>query len=215
LRCSPPLPLAHSRRRSESAERLRPTRFLSTVHNWAPSHCCSKPRSSVNQRCDVRLGFEKSIDRAELDCIAKNTFAIARTWLLRLSVEHPGTLSLLELVVHTITSCRTTSPNISLQVVRALFALVLSPNILVHQRSGLSVKAVRGVYITSFVPLQNTVVVRIELFRAPSAGTYGQWWCLLGSFTSRLEFGRTIFNLSTTQELTFLHSGVRMARGLL
>jgi brefeldin A-inhibited guanine nucleotide-exchange protein len=97
------------------------------------------------------VGFEKSMvdRRAELDCIAKThlqlklilcrstilssallpalatlaTSASARTWLLRRSAEHPRALSLIELVVHTITFCPTSSPNISLQVVGALLAV--------------------------------------------------------------------------------------------
>ncbi|KAI0040939.1 hypothetical protein FA95DRAFT_1683526 [Auriscalpium vulgare] len=54
--------------------------------------------------------------------------------------------TLVDLVVHTITMCHTeTSPEaVSLQVVKALLSLVLSPTILVHQSSLL--KAVRTVY---------------------------------------------------------------------
>ena len=54
--------------------------------------------------------------------------------------------SLVDVVVYTITSCHTeTSPDtVSLQVVRALLSLVLSPTILVHQSALL--KAVRTVY---------------------------------------------------------------------
>ena len=54
--------------------------------------------------------------------------------------------SLVDLVVHTITSCHTESSpdSVSLQVVRALLALVLSSTILAHQSSLL--KAVRTVY---------------------------------------------------------------------
>ncbi|EIW82060.1 Sec7-domain-containing protein [Coniophora puteana RWD-64-598 SS2] len=54
--------------------------------------------------------------------------------------------SLVDLVVHTITSCHTeaTPETVSLQVVKALLALVLSPTILVHHSSLL--KAVRTVY---------------------------------------------------------------------
>ncbi|KAI0638023.1 hypothetical protein C8Q77DRAFT_1047692 [Trametes polyzona] len=54
--------------------------------------------------------------------------------------------SLVDLVVHTITSCHTesTPETVSLQIVKALLALVLSPTILVHQSSLL--KAVRTVY---------------------------------------------------------------------
>ncbi|KAI0353492.1 Sec7-domain-containing protein [Trametes cingulata] len=54
--------------------------------------------------------------------------------------------SLVDLVVHTITSCHneSTPETVSLQIVKALLALVLSPTILVHQSSLL--KAVRTVY---------------------------------------------------------------------
>jgi brefeldin A-inhibited guanine nucleotide-exchange protein len=54
--------------------------------------------------------------------------------------------SLVDLVVHTITACHieTTPETVSLQVVKALLALVLSPTIHVHQSSLL--KAVRTVY---------------------------------------------------------------------
>ena len=59
------------------------------------------------------------------------------------SIHEP---SLVDVVVHTITSCHTeTSPDtVSLQVVRALLSLVLSATILVHQSALL--KAVRTVY---------------------------------------------------------------------
>ncbi|THV08590.1 hypothetical protein K435DRAFT_825040 [Dendrothele bispora CBS 962.96] len=54
--------------------------------------------------------------------------------------------SLVDLVVHTITSCHseTTPETVSLQIVKALLSLVLSPTILVHHSSLL--KAVRTVY---------------------------------------------------------------------
>ncbi|KAF9009101.1 hypothetical protein BDQ17DRAFT_1349527 [Cyathus striatus] len=54
--------------------------------------------------------------------------------------------SLVDLVAHTITSCHTenTADAVSLQIVKALLALVLSPTILVHHSSLL--KAVRTVY---------------------------------------------------------------------
>lgn len=54
--------------------------------------------------------------------------------------------SLVDLVAHTITACHTeTTPDpVSLQIVKALLSLVLSPNILVHHSSLL--KAVRTVY---------------------------------------------------------------------
>ncbi|KAF5370080.1 hypothetical protein D9758_001080 [Tetrapyrgos nigripes] len=58
--------------------------------------------------------------------------------------EHPP--SLVDLVVHTITACHseTTPETVSLQIVKALLSLVLSPTILVHHSSLL--KAVRTVY---------------------------------------------------------------------
>ena len=54
--------------------------------------------------------------------------------------------SLVDIVVHTITSCHTesTPETVSLQIVKALLALVLSTTVLVHQSSLL--KAVRTVY---------------------------------------------------------------------
>ncbi|KAG7449384.1 Sec7-domain-containing protein [Guyanagaster necrorhizus] len=54
--------------------------------------------------------------------------------------------SLVDLVVHTITSCHseTTPETVSLQIVKALLALVLSPTVLVHHSALL--KAVRTVY---------------------------------------------------------------------
>ncbi|EJD53498.1 Sec7-domain-containing protein [Auricularia subglabra TFB-10046 SS5] len=58
----------------------------------------------------------------------------------------PATLPLVDLVTHTITSCYTesTPDAVSLQIVKALLALVLSPVTLVHHSSLL--KAVRTVY---------------------------------------------------------------------
>jgi brefeldin A-inhibited guanine nucleotide-exchange protein len=68
--------------------------------------------------------------------------------------------SLVDLVVHTITSCHTeTSPdNVSLQVVRALLALVLSSTILAHQSSLLkAVRTVYNVFLMSNDPVNQTV----------------------------------------------------------
>ncbi|KAF9226522.1 hypothetical protein BS17DRAFT_775771 [Gyrodon lividus] len=61
----------------------------------------------------------------------------------QMSIAQP---SLVDLVVHTITTCHseTTPETVSLQVVKALLALVLSPTIYVHHSSLL--KAVRTVY---------------------------------------------------------------------
>ena len=68
--------------------------------------------------------------------------------------------SLVDLVVHTITSCHTeTSPDaVSLQVVRALLALVLSSTILAHQSSLLkAVRTVYNVFLMSNDPVNQTV----------------------------------------------------------
>ncbi|KZW03822.1 hypothetical protein EXIGLDRAFT_743524 [Exidia glandulosa HHB12029] len=60
--------------------------------------------------------------------------------------QQPATLPLVDLVTHTITSCYTesTPDAVSLQIVKALLSLVLSPVTLVHHSSLL--KAVRTVY---------------------------------------------------------------------
>jgi hypothetical protein len=69
-RCSPLLPSAHIGK----CGALSPNKFSALFTTWPlkplPFHLTSpEPRSSVNQRCDVGLCFEKSmIDRAELDC---------------------------------------------------------------------------------------------------------------------------------------------------
>ncbi|KAF8265707.1 hypothetical protein EI94DRAFT_1734979 [Lactarius quietus] len=68
--------------------------------------------------------------------------------------------SLVDLVVHTITSCHTeTCPDtVSLQVVRALLALVLSSTILAHQSSLLkAVRTVYNVFLMSNDPVNQTV----------------------------------------------------------
>lgn len=62
------------------------------------------------------------------------------------SHAHAPSPSLVDLVAHTVTACHTetTPETVSLQIVKALLSLVLSPTILVHQSSLL--KAVRTVY---------------------------------------------------------------------
>jgi brefeldin A-inhibited guanine nucleotide-exchange protein len=68
--------------------------------------------------------------------------------------------SLVDLVVHAITSCHTeTSPDaVSLQVVRALLALVLSTTILVHQSALLkAVRTVYNIFLMSNDPVNQTV----------------------------------------------------------
>lgn len=68
--------------------------------------------------------------------------------------------SLVDVVTHTITACYTeTIPDaVSLQIVKALLSLVLSPNILVHQSSLLkAVRTVYNVFLMSPDPVNQTV----------------------------------------------------------
>ncbi|KAI0082485.1 hypothetical protein K474DRAFT_1585733 [Panus rudis PR-1116 ss-1] len=68
--------------------------------------------------------------------------------------------SLVDLVVHTITSCHTesTPDTVSLQIVKALLALTLSSTILVHQSSLLkAVRTVYNVFLLSTDPVNQTV----------------------------------------------------------
>lgn len=72
----------------------------------------------------------------------------------------PPPPSLVDLVVHTITSCHTesTPETVSLQIVKALLALVLSPTILVHQSSLLkAVRTVYNVFLLSVDPVNQMV----------------------------------------------------------
>ncbi|KAH9844154.1 uncharacterized protein C8Q71DRAFT_819716 [Rhodofomes roseus] len=69
-------------------------------------------------------------------------------------------ISLVDIVVHTITSCHseTTPDPVSLQIVKALLALVLSSTILVHQSSLLkAVRTVYNVFLLSSDPVNQTV----------------------------------------------------------
>ncbi|KAI6119382.1 hypothetical protein EDD16DRAFT_1692684 [Pisolithus croceorrhizus] len=117
----------------------------------------------------LRLACETRSEKlmiASLDCISKlisYSFFAGESSKLPLSSPPPSPalhprrsisalqssnsqISLVDLVVHTITSCHseTTPESVSLQVVKALLALVLSPTIYVHHSSLL--KAVRTVY---------------------------------------------------------------------
>lgn len=113
----------------------------------------------------LRLACETKNEKlmiASLDCISK---LISHSFFVEDSPHHGFTSpppspggpngrqngpthepSLVDIVVHTITSCHTenTPETVSLQIVKALLALVLSTTILVHQSSLL--KAVRTVY---------------------------------------------------------------------
>ncbi|KAI0347121.1 Sec7-domain-containing protein [Trametopsis cervina] len=69
-------------------------------------------------------------------------------------------IPLVDLVVNTITSCHTesTPETVSLQIVKALLALVLSSTILVHQSSLLkAVRTVYNVFLLSVDPINQTV----------------------------------------------------------
>ena len=76
------------------------------------------------------------------------------------SSSQPPEGTLVDLVVHTITSCHSesTPETVSLQIVKALLALVLSPTILVHQSSLLkAVRTVYNVFLLSVDPINQTV----------------------------------------------------------
>ena len=69
-------------------------------------------------------------------------------------------LTLVDIVTHTITACHTeTTPDtVSLQIVKALLALVLSPTLLVHQSSLLkAVRTVYNIFLLSPDPINQTV----------------------------------------------------------
>lgn len=71
-----------------------------------------------------------------------------------------GTPSLVDIVTHTITACHTesTPDSVSLQIVKALLALVLSSSILVHQSSLLkAVRTVYNIFLMSTDPVNQTV----------------------------------------------------------
>lgn len=109
----------------------------------------------------LRLACETKNDKlqiASLDCISKLTayaFFVEATPHANAYASPPGSpsasttnlpTSLADIVTHTVTNCYTesTPDTVSLQIVKALLALVLSPHILVHHSSLL--KAVRTVY---------------------------------------------------------------------
>ena len=114
----------------------------------------------LRQACETR---NEKLMIASLDCISKlisySFFAEASSAhslpsppLSPASYTHSASQtnapspSLVDLVAHTITACHTetTPETVSLQIVKALLSLVLSPAILIHQSSLL--KAVRTVY---------------------------------------------------------------------
>lgn len=133
----------------------------------------------------LRLACESGNEKlmiASLDCISK---LISYSFFVdnELSAEHgmtpPGSPNpsaqrtsftgsqtnlrppnLVDLVTHTITACHTetTSDAVSLQIVKALLALVLSPTILVHQSSLLkAVRTVYNIFLLSPDPINQTV----------------------------------------------------------
>ncbi|KAL5527125.1 hypothetical protein ACEPAG_5916 [Sanghuangporus baumii] len=69
-------------------------------------------------------------------------------------------LTLVDIVTHTITACHTesTPDTVSLQIVKALLSLVLSPTLLVHQSSLLkAVRTVYNIFLLSPDPVNQTV----------------------------------------------------------
>ena len=129
----------------------------------------------------LRLACETRSEKlmiASLDCITKlisHSFFVDDSSSLLASLPSPPPSpgpgrrdsqssfhepSLVDIVVHTITSCHTeTSPDaVSLQVVRALLSLVLSSTILVHQSSLLkAVRTVYNIFLMSNDPVNQTV----------------------------------------------------------
>jgi len=141
-------------------------------------HAGEQPREVFEP---LRLACETRSEKlmiASLDCITK---LISHSFFVDDSLTHLASLpspppspglgrrdshsnlpepSFVDLVVHTITSCHTeTSPDtVSLQVVRALLALVLSQTILVHQSALLkAVRTVYNVFLMSNDPINQTV----------------------------------------------------------
>ena len=128
----------------------------------------------------LRLACETRSEKlmiASLDCISK---LISYSFFAEASSTHAPTSpppspgpnsrssmqtpreppSLVDLVVHTITACHTesTPETVSLQIVKALLALVLSPTILVHQSSLLkAVRTVYNVFLLSVDPVNQMV----------------------------------------------------------
>jgi brefeldin A-inhibited guanine nucleotide-exchange protein len=134
----------------------------------------------------LRLACETNNEKlmvASLDCISK---LISHSFFLESAADeqHPATPlsptlqvssaasiagasqesimppSLVDLVVHTITSCHAenTTDAVSLQIVKALLALVLSSTLLVHQSSLLkAVRTVWNVFLLSMDPVTQTV----------------------------------------------------------
>jgi brefeldin A-inhibited guanine nucleotide-exchange protein len=129
----------------------------------------------------LRLACETRTEKlmiASLDCITK---LISHSFFVDDSSPHLASLpspppspgpgrrdsqsnlpepSLVDLVVHTITSCHTetSADAVSLQVVRALLALVLSSTILVHQSALLkAVRTVYNIFLMSNDPVNQTV----------------------------------------------------------
>ncbi|KAG6854759.1 hypothetical protein C0991_001186 [Blastosporella zonata] len=127
----------------------------------------------------LRLACETKSEKlmiASLDCISKlvsySFFAEPDSYASHIpspppSPRHQGNTpssvpqpSLVDLVAHTIASCHTetTPETVSLQIVKALLSLVLSPTILVHHSSLLkAVRTVYNVYLLSTDPVNQGV----------------------------------------------------------
>jgi brefeldin A-inhibited guanine nucleotide-exchange protein len=129
----------------------------------------------------LRLACETRSEKlmiASLDCIAKlisySFFAESdlhpynspppspgpRNSTASAATSFNGVIPLADLVVQTITSCHTesTPETVSLQIVKALLSIVLSPTILVHHSSLLkAVRTVYNVFLLSTDPVNQTV----------------------------------------------------------
>ncbi|PCH41516.1 Sec7-domain-containing protein [Wolfiporia cocos MD-104 SS10] len=103
---------------------------------------------------------ESSTDAQPLPSPPPSPNPSSRNSISNASHSQLPSISLVDVVVHTITSCHseTTPEAVSLQIVKALLALVLSPTILVHQSSLLkAVRTVYNIFLLSTDPVNQTV----------------------------------------------------------
>ena len=111
---------------------------------------------------------------------------------------HVPTPSLVDLVAHTITACHTetTPETVSLQIVKALLSLVLSPTILVHQSSLLkAVRTVYNVFLLSADPV-NQMVAQGGLTQM----VHHVFTRCNASATTEPSYATSVFRASATEE---------------
>ncbi|OBZ76081.1 Protein transport protein sec71 [Grifola frondosa] len=104
--------------------------------------------------------FAESSSTAQLSSPPPSPGPTSRSSMSNASQINISPLSLVDLVVHTISGCHseTTPEPVSLQIVKALLSLVLSPTILVHQSSLLkAVRTVYNVFLLSVDPVNQMV----------------------------------------------------------